>query len=319
MVRTRATMGRWLSTNPIMQAEPPAAPKPNPQPPTAQEAARILAEAWSDPDWGALVWLAMVTGVRRGELCASGGATSTCTPGCWRWTAASGSAAGRRGRRTPRPTSTAASRWIRRPSRSPTPPCTEPLPPTSTTCPCFSSRRPATRDHTREPAIGWRRLPRPQPIVLPVLRLPARSSTASTQHADGWVLGRGCRWRRTWSGRWRPCGLGSAGDRWQTDLYGLSATIAAQQRRGAALRRLHRGLHRLRSRETSWASTPARRCRPGRRPAASRASVCCQRTAMQPEHGGPGGQTSTAANISCPHSATRVPVCPCARYPSPRR
>jgi hypothetical protein len=38
--------------------------------------------------------------------------------------------------------------------------------------------------------------------------------------------------------------------------------------------------------------------------------VCCQRTAMQPEHGGPGGQTSTAANISCPHSATRVPVCP---------
>jgi len=52
-----------------VQAEPPAAPKPNPQPPSAQEAAQILAEAWSDPDWGTLVWLAMVTGVRRGELC----------------------------------------------------------------------------------------------------------------------------------------------------------------------------------------------------------------------------------------------------------
>ena len=44
--------------------------------------------------------------------------------------------------------------------------------------------------------------------------------------------------------------------------------------RGAALRRLHRARHRLRSRETSWASTPARRCRPGRQLAASRASVC---------------------------------------------
>jgi integrase/DNA-binding transcriptional regulator YhcF (GntR family) len=65
----RAVRWRWLSANPITQAEPPAAPKPNPQPPTAREAARILAEAWSDPEWGTLVWLAMVTGMRRGELC----------------------------------------------------------------------------------------------------------------------------------------------------------------------------------------------------------------------------------------------------------
>ena len=54
---------------PQRPAEPPAPPKPNPRPPTAAEAARILAEAWTDPDWGTLVWLAMVTGVRRGELC----------------------------------------------------------------------------------------------------------------------------------------------------------------------------------------------------------------------------------------------------------
>ncbi|WP_219420398.1 site-specific integrase [Pseudonocardia nigra] len=65
----RAVRWRWLGTNPIAQAEPPPAPKPNPQPPTAEEAGRILAAAWTDPDWGALVWLAVVTGVRRGELC----------------------------------------------------------------------------------------------------------------------------------------------------------------------------------------------------------------------------------------------------------
>ena len=47
----------------------PAASKPNPTPPSPAEAARILAEAWKDPEWGVLVWLVMVTGLRRGELC----------------------------------------------------------------------------------------------------------------------------------------------------------------------------------------------------------------------------------------------------------
>jgi integrase len=46
------------------------APTPNPRPPTAAEAARIVNEAWRDPDWGTLVWVAMTTGARRGELCA---------------------------------------------------------------------------------------------------------------------------------------------------------------------------------------------------------------------------------------------------------
>lgn len=36
---------------------------------TPEEAARILEEAWDDPDWGMLVWLTMTTGARRGELC----------------------------------------------------------------------------------------------------------------------------------------------------------------------------------------------------------------------------------------------------------
>lgn len=65
----RAVRWRWIGTNPIVEAEPPAAPKPNPQPPSASEAARMLEEAWKDPMWGLLVWLVMVTGLRRGELC----------------------------------------------------------------------------------------------------------------------------------------------------------------------------------------------------------------------------------------------------------
>ena len=66
----RAVRWRWIATNPIAQAAPPPQPKPNPQSPTAAQAARILNEAWQDPDWAMLVWLTMVTGFRRGELCA---------------------------------------------------------------------------------------------------------------------------------------------------------------------------------------------------------------------------------------------------------
>lgn len=55
--------------NPLDQVEPPATPTPDPKPPTASQAARIVSVAWEDPDWGALVWLAMITGARRGELC----------------------------------------------------------------------------------------------------------------------------------------------------------------------------------------------------------------------------------------------------------
>jgi integrase len=66
----RAVRWRWIATNPIVEAEPPSAPRPNPQPPSAAEAAQILAAAWDqDPEWGLLVWVVMVTGLRRGELC----------------------------------------------------------------------------------------------------------------------------------------------------------------------------------------------------------------------------------------------------------
>jgi integrase len=66
----RAVRWRWVSVSPIPQAQPPAAPRPNPSPPTPEQAARIVTAAWRDPDWGTLVWLAMTTGPRRGELCA---------------------------------------------------------------------------------------------------------------------------------------------------------------------------------------------------------------------------------------------------------
>ena len=66
----RAVRWRWVGVNPVNMATPSAAPKPNPQPPSPREAARIIGESWKDPDWGALAWTAMTTGARRGELCA---------------------------------------------------------------------------------------------------------------------------------------------------------------------------------------------------------------------------------------------------------
>ncbi|MGI9001376.1 MAG: site-specific integrase [Pseudonocardia sp.] len=66
----QAVRWRWVSVSPVSQTEPPAATPPNPYPPTAAQAARIVAEAWKDPEWGALILVAMTTGSRRGELCA---------------------------------------------------------------------------------------------------------------------------------------------------------------------------------------------------------------------------------------------------------
>jgi integrase len=65
----RAVRWGWIAISPIDQTEPPSAPRPNPSPPTTEEAARILTEAWKDPDWGVLIWFAMTTGARRGEVC----------------------------------------------------------------------------------------------------------------------------------------------------------------------------------------------------------------------------------------------------------
>ncbi|MCE3554523.1 site-specific integrase [Pseudonocardia sp. RS11V-5] len=66
----KAVRWRWVAYSPMKQAEPPSASPSNPQPPSPAEAAQILNEAWRDPDWGSLLWIAMTTGMRRGELCA---------------------------------------------------------------------------------------------------------------------------------------------------------------------------------------------------------------------------------------------------------
>jgi len=65
----RAVRWKWVAVNPAPHAEPPSAPPPDPRPPNADEAARIVSAAWKDHDFGTLVWLAMTTGARRGELC----------------------------------------------------------------------------------------------------------------------------------------------------------------------------------------------------------------------------------------------------------
>ncbi|WP_433784606.1 tyrosine-type recombinase/integrase [Actinomycetospora sp. CA-101289] len=66
----RAVRWRWVGSSPMDQGEPPPVPSPDPQPPTPEEAARLVAAAWRrDADWGMFVWLMMVTGARRGEVC----------------------------------------------------------------------------------------------------------------------------------------------------------------------------------------------------------------------------------------------------------
>jgi integrase len=65
-----AVRWRWIGRNPLDATQPPPLPSSNPSPPSPAEAARLLEEAWKDPEWGAFVWTAMTTGARRGELCA---------------------------------------------------------------------------------------------------------------------------------------------------------------------------------------------------------------------------------------------------------
>lgn len=70
-VMTAAERWEWIGSNPAARAVKPRQPAPNPEPPTAAQAARVIDAAWAeDEQWGTLVWLVMVTGLRRGELLA---------------------------------------------------------------------------------------------------------------------------------------------------------------------------------------------------------------------------------------------------------
>ena len=67
----RAVRWRHLGVNRAAFVAAPPARQTEPDPPDAQEAARLLSEAWAfDPDWGLFLWLTMVTGSRRGEMSA---------------------------------------------------------------------------------------------------------------------------------------------------------------------------------------------------------------------------------------------------------
>lgn len=68
---TAAERWGWVTSNPAEIARIPRSPTPDPRPPSPQEAAALVAAAWEEgPDWGTLVWLVMVTGLRRAELLA---------------------------------------------------------------------------------------------------------------------------------------------------------------------------------------------------------------------------------------------------------
>ncbi len=61
----------WIKSNPATVAKKPSQLPPKPNPPTVEQAGRIVAASWEhDEGWGTLVWLVMVTGLRRAELLA---------------------------------------------------------------------------------------------------------------------------------------------------------------------------------------------------------------------------------------------------------
>jgi integrase/DNA-binding transcriptional regulator YhcF (GntR family) len=65
-----AVRWQYVGVNVAANIDPPSAPRREPDPPTAREAAAVLNDAWKRSfDWAVYLWLAMVTGSRRGELC----------------------------------------------------------------------------------------------------------------------------------------------------------------------------------------------------------------------------------------------------------
>ncbi len=60
----------WLNDNPAVLASPPRLARKEIEPPTLEGVTRLLGVAWEeDPDLGTLLWVAIISGVRRGELC----------------------------------------------------------------------------------------------------------------------------------------------------------------------------------------------------------------------------------------------------------
>ena len=69
--RSSSVRRTCANSNPALAAKKPRQPRPQPDPPSPDQAARIIEAAWAqDHAWGTFVWLTMVTGMRRGELLA---------------------------------------------------------------------------------------------------------------------------------------------------------------------------------------------------------------------------------------------------------
>lgn len=67
----QAVRWQWLTENPALHAKPPSVPRPNPKPPAAEDARRLIEKAESlDPDWAAFLRISAALGARRGEVCA---------------------------------------------------------------------------------------------------------------------------------------------------------------------------------------------------------------------------------------------------------
>jgi integrase len=61
----------WITRNPASLASPPRVTPRDVRPPRPEEVAALINAAWArDPDFGALLWVGVTTGARRGELCA---------------------------------------------------------------------------------------------------------------------------------------------------------------------------------------------------------------------------------------------------------
>jgi integrase len=61
----------WITRNPASLASPPRIAARDVRPPRPEEVAALINAAWErDPDFGALLWVGVTTGARRGELCA---------------------------------------------------------------------------------------------------------------------------------------------------------------------------------------------------------------------------------------------------------
>jgi integrase len=61
----------WITRNPASLASPPRPAARDVRPPRPEQVAALINAAWErDPDFGALLWVGVTTGARRGELCA---------------------------------------------------------------------------------------------------------------------------------------------------------------------------------------------------------------------------------------------------------